>query len=101
MNTPISVVSRYQLVVKSLQQSGVSKCGDDGVSRLGDGGNHVTCHYVTTVVQIMLPGQQREQLITVPCHPLAHMHAVQGKVLPTVVPALAGLAFLALSALLG
>ena len=83
-----------------MQQSGVCKCGDDGVSRLGDGGNHVTCHYVTTVVQIMLPGQQREQLITVPCHPLAHMHAVQGKVLPTVVPALAGLAFLALSAVM-
>ena len=52
--TPISVVSRYQLIVNLLLQSGVSKCGDGGVSRFGDGGNHVTCHYVTTVVHIML-----------------------------------------------
>jgi len=52
--TPISVVSRYQLIVELLQQSGVSNCGDGGVSMLGDGGNHATCHCVTTVVQIML-----------------------------------------------
>ncbi len=82
--------------------SGVSRLGESGVHRLGDGGDHVTCHCMTTVVQIMLPEQQCERHFSLyPATSLAHMHAVQSRVLPTVVPALAGLAFLALSALLG
>jgi len=42
----ISAVSRYQLTVTLLQQSGVSKCGNGGVGMLGDGGNHAICHIV-------------------------------------------------------
>ena len=55
--TPLSAVSRYQLDVELLQQSGVSKCGDGGVSILGDGGNHATCDCDTTIVQTMLTRQ--------------------------------------------
>ena len=57
---------------------------------------------MTTVVQIMLPEQQSKWHIPpYPATSLAHMHAVQGRVLPTVLSATAELGFLALSALLG
>ena len=47
----------------------------------------------------MLPEQQSEWHVPLyPATSFAHMHAVQGMVLPTVVPALAELACLALSA---
>ncbi len=54
---------------------------------------------MTTVVHIMLPGQQCERHFPLyPATSLAHVHALQSMSLPTVVPALVELAFRAPSA---
>ncbi len=61
----------------------------------------MACQYVTAVVQTMLPRQQCEWRF--PLYPaicFALIHTMQSKVLPTVMPPLAALALLALSAVM-
>ncbi len=61
----------------------------------------MTCHYVMTIGQIMLLGQLCKWYMPLyPATSFTHMHALQSKALPTVVPALVELAFLALSAVI-